>query len=791
MTIASEDARTGPYTGNGATTVFAYDFKVSDEAHLVVTTKVVSTGVETVQTLTTHYSVSGVGSEGGGNVTMVTFPASTETLTISRTVPRTQGTDLQNRGATQPATLEAAYDKSVQISQDLAEVQARTMKFAVSSDLTSFDTSIPSPVALKAIAINAAGTAFELVDEPSTAAAAAAASAAAALLSENNSASSESTAAAYAVKVDGAASGSDHSSKAWAVGGTGITDTASKGASKEWASNPEDDTVAGAGTFSALHYSAKASGFATAASVSADASAASAVTASAAAAGIYWKEPVVNRSTGNLTLSGEQTIDGILTSTSRILVMDQSSAAENGIYVTASGAWARAVPLDTYDEHVGAVVLVSQGTAYSDQAFMCTVDPGGVLGSTSITWAAFGAVAVNFKVDSFETSTDYTAGTTTTLVITTDAGSEENIRVSFDGVVQHHSTYTYTSGTRTITFDAAIPIGTAEVECQYGSSVGIGTPSDGTVSAVKIASNAVETAKIADNAVTLAKMAGGTAYAQLGFDANGDPAEWVAQDPDVQLFTTSGTWTKPTGFASTAQVLIEVWGAGGGGGGSGSSAGDGGGGAGGGSYNSTTVDLSTLAATETVTIGAGATGGTTTADGGVGGSTTFGAHLTGFGGGGGGNGGGKQSGAGGGSPLGAGQTAPNTNGGNAGTGGGLGGASPGADGVSNDNGGGGAAYNAGEAGNGGLGGGGGGSGTGGGTAGGTATYGGGGGGGGLNGTGGAGGVASIGGNGGAGGSTGAGVDGTQPSGGGGGAAGGAGFKAGDGAAGQCRVTVTA
>tara|TARA_R110000803_G_scaffold39136_2_gene84410 strand:+ start:4364 stop:5767 length:1404 start_codon:yes stop_codon:yes gene_type:complete len=194
MTIASEDARTGPYTGNGATTVFAYDFKVSDEAHLVVTTKVVSTGVETVQTLTTHYSVSGVGSEGGGNVTMVTFPASTETLTISRTVPRTQGTDLQNRGATQPATLEAAYDKSVQISQDLAEVQARTMKFAVSSDLTSFDTSIPSPVALKAIAINAAGTAFELVDEPSIAAAAAAASAAAALVSENNSASSESAA---------------------------------------------------------------------------------------------------------------------------------------------------------------------------------------------------------------------------------------------------------------------------------------------------------------------------------------------------------------------------------------------------------------------------------------------------------------------------------------------------------------------------------------------------------------------------------------------------------------------
>ena len=271
---------------------------------------------------------------------------------------------------------------------------------------------------------------------------------------------------------------------------------------------------------------------------------ASAATASAAAAGIYWKEPVVNRSTANLTLSGEQTIDGILTSTSRILVMNQSSAAENGIYVTASGAWARAVPLNTWDEHVGAVVLVSQGTAYSDQAFMCTVDPGGTLGSTAITWAAFGAVAVNFSVDSFETSTDYTAGTTTTLVITTDAGSEENIRVSFDGVVQHHSTYTYTSGTRTITFDAAIPIGTAEVECQYGSSVGIGTPSDGTVSAVKIASNAVETAKIADNAVTLAKMASGTDGSIISYDSSTNPV-LIAPGNDGQVLTSAGAGAQP------------------------------------------------------------------------------------------------------------------------------------------------------------------------------------------------------------------------------------------------------
>jgi hypothetical protein len=149
---------------------------------------------------------------------------------------------------------------------------------------------------------------------------------------------------------------------------------------------------------------------------------------------------------------------------------------------------------------------VNQGTAYANNAYQCTVLPGGTLETTDITWASFGAVAVNFSVDNFTDSTDYTSGTTTTLVITTDCSSEENLRVSFDGVMQHHNTYTYTSGTRTITFDAAIPLGTANVEAQYGSTITVGTPSDGTVSTAKLADLAVTTGKLAAGAVTAAKL---------------------------------------------------------------------------------------------------------------------------------------------------------------------------------------------------------------------------------------------------------------------------------------------
>jgi hypothetical protein len=49
----------------------------------------------------------------------------------------------------------------------------------------------------------------------------------------------------------------------------------------------------------------------------------------------------------NVTLSGEQTPDGTLTSTSRVWLVNQTDASENGGYVTAAGAWARVAELDS------------------------------------------------------------------------------------------------------------------------------------------------------------------------------------------------------------------------------------------------------------------------------------------------------------------------------------------------------------------------------------------------------------------------------------------------------------
>lgn len=105
---------------------------------------------------------------------------------------------------------------------------------------------------------------------------------------------------------------------------------------------------------------------------------------------------------------------------------------------------------------------------------------------------------------------------------------------------------------------------------------------------------------------------------------------WAAAGGSVdrQSFTSSGTWTKP---GSGTVALIECWGGGGSGGRYS------GGGGGGGAYSRRWVALSSLGATETVTIGAGGTARTTNGDGNVGGNTTFGSWVTAYGGGGGGS----------------------------------------------------------------------------------------------------------------------------------------------------------
>ncbi len=103
-----------------------------------------------------------------------------------------------------------------------------------------------------------------------------------------------------------------------------------------------------------------------------------------------FKDSVDTATTANITLSGEQTIDGVLTSASRVLVKNQTLGATNGIYVSAAGAWSRSTDADTSAEvTAGMLVYVNGvGTVNGNLIFtLVTPDPI-TLGTTVLTFQA-------------------------------------------------------------------------------------------------------------------------------------------------------------------------------------------------------------------------------------------------------------------------------------------------------------------------------------------------------------------------------------------------------------------
>lgn len=105
--------------------------------------------------------------------------------------------------------------------------------------------------------------------------------------------------------------------------------------------------------------------------------------------GRRWKDSVRAATTGNIVLSGLQTLDGVaLQADDRVLVKDQTDPAENGLYAAGSGAWARTADANTAAELRAAATWVEEGTANGNSAWVQTSDSI-TLGTTAVTWAQF------------------------------------------------------------------------------------------------------------------------------------------------------------------------------------------------------------------------------------------------------------------------------------------------------------------------------------------------------------------------------------------------------------------
>lgn len=107
--------------------------------------------------------------------------------------------------------------------------------------------------------------------------------------------------------------------------------------------------------------------------------------------GLDPKQSVRAATTGNIaSLSGTMTIDGIaLQVDDRVLVKNQTAASENGVYLVKAGSWVRAEDMNTWAELVSAYLFVEEGSVNADNGFLCTVDAGGTLGATNVTFVQF------------------------------------------------------------------------------------------------------------------------------------------------------------------------------------------------------------------------------------------------------------------------------------------------------------------------------------------------------------------------------------------------------------------
>ena len=122
------------------------------------------------------------------------------------------------------------------------------------------------------------------------------------------------------------------------------------------------------------------------------------------AQGLDPKASCIVATTGNITLSGTQTIDGVaVVAGNRVLVKNQTSSPANGIYVADASSWSRSTDMDNWAEVPGAFVFIESGTTQASTGWVTSAAGAGTIGVTAMPWTQFSSAGT------------YSAGTGLTL----------------------------------------------------------------------------------------------------------------------------------------------------------------------------------------------------------------------------------------------------------------------------------------------------------------------------------------------------------------------------------------
>jgi hypothetical protein len=283
------------------------------------------------------------------------------------------------------------------------------------------------------------------------------------------------------------------------------------------------------------------------------------------AQGLNVKTAAAWGTTGNITLSGLTTQAGgdwpsTLTAGDRILVKNQTAQADNGIYSASSSGWTRTADADTWNDLISAFVFVQQGTTLADTGWVCTVDPGGTLGVTPVTWSQFSGAGT------------YTAGTGLTLTGTQFSISNTGVTAASYGLAASVPTFTVNAqGQLTLASNTPIAIDTSQVTSGLlpiarGGTNSSATPTAGGVAYGTGTAYAFTTAGVAGQYLqsngsaspvwsTVTGSVGSTGYYGAFYDADGDQ---VAANTTTAYVITIGSTAENNGISIVSGTRITV-----------------------------------------------------------------------------------------------------------------------------------------------------------------------------------------------------------------------------------------
>ena len=232
------------------------------------------------------------------------------------------------------------------------------------------------------------------------------------------------------------------------------------------------------------------------------------------AQGLNIKAACLYSTTGNITLSGLGTQAGgdwstTLPADSRILVKNQSTAAQNGIYVAVSGTWSRASDMSTWAQVPAAFTFIEQGTTLADTGWVCTSDSGGTIDVTAITWTQFSG-AGSYLAGTGLTLTGNTFSISNTTVVAASYGSASNVATF---AVNAQGQLTSASNTPIAIAASQITSGTIAsslISGSYTGITGVGTLTAGTWNASPITNAYLANSSLTVNGTTISLGGSGT-----------------------------------------------------------------------------------------------------------------------------------------------------------------------------------------------------------------------------------------------------------------------------------------